>query len=148
MVMLFSMPMPMSMSMVMLLTIRYLYFYQVHSDLKFADKWKLSTISFESHVFQRASFYSRKVGTRMKRCARRVRAAVQARRGVSVPLVATDSDDLDEAKTSRFDGKLSRGCVECVFASSCRPAGMFLLICACLCLSVCLSVSQSVYLVL
>ncbi len=41
---------------------------QVHHELKYADKWKLSTISFEAHVVQRLSYVNtpRSAGSRMQ----------------------------------------------------------------------------------
>ena len=41
--------------------------------MKFTDKWKLSTISFEGHLLQRVSFYSRIVGPTIKRAYRALR---------------------------------------------------------------------------
>ena len=76
----------------------------MHQDLKFADKWKLSTISFEGHVFQRISYYSRIIGTKAKRAYRHCRAHMS-----SADVARITSEDLEASKASRSDGKLSKG---------------------------------------
>ncbi len=77
---------------------------QVHHELKFADKWKLSTISFEAHVAQRMSYYSRKIGTKIKRLSRRLYRHIKKQ-----PAAVDQSAEMEETKSIRTDGKLSAG---------------------------------------
>ena len=81
----------------------------MNAELKYADKWKLSTISFEAHVAQRVSYYSRIVGTKIKRAVRHCRARYCPQQRTRT--VSLSREEMEETKASRADGKLSRGCV-------------------------------------